>query len=67
MLSDTNQWIEVRNDKNKLLFKYNPITNTIELYGGNAVYQYIKLDEIREKYGVPVHIPIDVIGVEVLE
>ena len=49
-MSNNSQWIEIRNDKNKLLFKYNPFNNEIELYAGGGVYQIVKLDEIRRKY-----------------
>lgn len=47
------KWVEIRDRSNRLLFKYDPSTNTVEIKkgGGPGNYTLIKLDEIREKHG----------------
>jgi hypothetical protein len=51
---DTETWVEVRDRSGRLLFKYNPFTNTVEIKkgGGPGNYTLIKLDEIRKQHGV---------------
>lgn len=66
MSSMNNEWIEIRDGRNRLLFKYNPHTNEVEFRAGQAVYQIIKLDEIRVKYGVLIASHSVPLGVEVL-
>jgi hypothetical protein len=48
------EWIEVRDHVGKMLFKYNPWENVIEIQRGSMVYDLIKLDEIRVRFGVKV-------------
>lgn len=50
--NDNNHLVEIRDHVGKLLFKYNPVTNEIQIQRGALVYDLIKLDEIRTKYGV---------------
>lgn len=50
-------WVEIRDRSGKLLFKYNPVRNEVEIKKGGDIYMLIKLDEIREKHGViPPHL-----------
>lgn len=45
-------WIEVRDASGKLILKYNPARNMIEIKPKNSdVYILIKLDELRLKLG----------------
>jgi len=60
-------WVEVRNSSGKLLFKYNPYTNMIEIRIGASVYHLIKLEEIRVKYGVALPANEVPMGVEVTD
>lgn len=46
------EWIEIRDSSGHLLMRYNPFSNCIELKRNGKVYDLIKLDEIREKYGI---------------
>lgn len=50
-----NPWIEIRNSAGHLLFRYNPQTNEIEMKKGGFVYEIIRLDNIRAKYGFIEH------------
>lgn len=45
-------WLDIRNSAGHLLFRYNPFTNEIELRSKGVVYELIRLDELRSKYGV---------------
>ena len=56
-------WLEIRDASGRLLFKYDPINNCVELRRGSIAYELIKLDEIRRRHGVPVDIPVQVDGV----
>lgn len=50
-------WIEVRDASGKLLFKYDPAHNIIELkQKGSDAYVIIRLDELRLKHG---YTPVD--------
>lgn len=50
--NDRPVWIEIRDQSNRMLFKYNPSRNVIEIKQKNSdVYVQIKLDEIRLKHG----------------
>lgn len=45
-------WIEIRDGRGRLLFKYNPVRNEIEIKESSSdVYALIRLDEIRLKRG----------------
>lgn len=44
-------WIEIRDRSGRLLFKYDPIDNKVEIKKGGDVYTVVKLDEIRQKHG----------------
>lgn len=44
-------WIEIRDRSGRLLFKYDPRENRIEIKKGGDVYTVVKLDEIRQKHG----------------
>lgn len=44
-------WVEVRDRGGRLLFKYNPKDNVVEIKKGGDTYTVVKLDEIREKHG----------------
>lgn len=50
-----NPWIEIRNSAGHLLFRYNPFTNEIEFKKNGYVYDLIRLDNIRAKYGIIEH------------
>lgn len=51
------EWIEIRDASGKLLFKYDPAHNVIELKQKNSdAYVLIRLDEIRLKHG---YTPVD--------
>lgn len=45
-------WVEVRDRGGRLLFKYNPQDNVVEIKKGGDTYTIVKLDEIRRKHGV---------------
>lgn len=49
----TQNWVEIRDRSNRLLFKYDPATNEVEIKkgGGPGNYTLIKLDEIRQQHG----------------
>lgn len=50
-------WIEVRDVSGKLLFKYNPVRNEVELKPkGSDTYVIVRLDELRIKHG---YTPLD--------
>lgn len=54
------QWIEIRDRRGTLLFKYDMVNNVIELQRGALVYDLIKLDEIRANHGIiPPAVPSD--------
>lgn len=49
---DRVQWIEIRDSRNRLLFKYNPARNEVEVKPRDSdIYTIIRLDEIRIKHG----------------
>lgn len=50
--SSKSEWIEIRDSRGGILFKYNPYTNQIEFRRGSMVYDLIKLDEIRARLGI---------------
>jgi hypothetical protein len=50
-------WIEIRDASNKLLFKYDPVHNAVEIKPKQSdAYLLIRLDEIRLKHG---YTPVD--------
>jgi len=60
-------WLEIRDASGRLLFKYDPINNQVELRRGSIAYELIKLDEIRKRHGVPVETPVQVDGIVVVQ
>jgi hypothetical protein len=57
--SPSNPWIEIRDHRGSLLFKYDPVRNMIQYQRGSMVYDLIKLDEIRAQAGVVPALPPD--------
>lgn len=50
-------WIEVRDASQKLLFKYDPVHNIVELKPKSSdTYIIVRLDELRLKHG---YTPVD--------
>lgn len=60
-------WLEIRDASGRLLFKYDPINNQVELRRGSICYELVKLDEIRRRHGVPVEIPNQVEGIIIVQ
>lgn len=49
---DKSIWVEIRDSRRRLLFRYNPATNIIEIKPKNTdVHCLVHLDDIRRKYG----------------
>lgn len=61
------QWVEIRNSAGHLLFRYNPYTNEVEFRKGGYVYDLIRLDNIRAKYGIIEHHVEESFGVFIVE
>ena len=59
------RWIEVRDHIGKLLFKYDPFHNWIQIQRGSMVYDLVKLDELRLKHGIKIGTSQDA-GLEVV-
>lgn len=53
------RWIEIRDYAGRLLFKYDPFKNIIEVRRGSMVFDLIELDRLRAKAGIPVEMPDD--------
>lgn len=64
MTGNNNGLVEIRDSSGRLLFKYNPQTNEIEIKKGGDGFYCVELDEIRRKYGflpsVPTPFPLGV-------
>lgn len=49
---NTPDWVEIRDARGRLLFKYNPTRNEIEIKPRDSdIYTMVRLDEIRLKLG----------------
>jgi hypothetical protein len=46
-------WIEIRDTSGKMLFRYDPFQNVVQIKQNKHV-QVVELDRIRSRYGVPV-------------